>query len=75
MCGSAQFVIFLEVETHAAPADLSYAIDTILVVDVQVIFDPTLRLGIPNTVFEASNLPRGIELNPHTGIIIGAPRK
>jgi tRNA A-37 threonylcarbamoyl transferase component Bud32 len=72
--GSTEFVMVLKVETRAAPADLIYTPGSSIVVDVPVIFAPTLRLGIPPTHFRAPDLPLGLEINPLTGVISGAAR-
>jgi serine/threonine protein kinase len=72
--GSADFVMVLQVETRAAPADLIYTPDSFVIVDMPVKFEPTLRPGIPCTNFRAHGLPLGLEINPSTGIITGAAR-
>jgi serine/threonine protein kinase len=72
--GSTDCALTLQVETRAAPADLSYTPGPSLVVGVPVNLTPALRFGIPNTIFCALDLPRGLELNAVTGIISGAAR-
>ena len=72
--GSAEASVLLQVETRAAPADLCYKPPPLLVVGVPLNLAPTLRLGIPNTSFRAPDLPRGLEIDPLTGVIVGAPR-
>jgi tRNA A-37 threonylcarbamoyl transferase component Bud32 len=71
--GSADCNLLLQVETRAAPADLSYPPPQApLIVGVPVSFVPALRRGIPNTNFRASDLPSGLEINAVTGVISGA---
>jgi serine/threonine protein kinase len=72
--GYAECEVILQVETRTAPADLCYMADTFLVVGAQVSLAPVLRLGAPNTGFRALDLPRGLELNPVTGVISGAAK-
>jgi serine/threonine protein kinase len=72
--GSAEFSMVLQMETSSAPAELCYKPDSFLLVDVQVSFAPILKLGVPNTRFCATDLPRGLEINPLTGVILGAPK-
>jgi hypothetical protein len=73
MKGATNCVIVLKVETRAAPADLIYTVDSDLVVGVHVSLMPTLKPGIPYTRFRAQAfaMPRGLELDPATGIISG----
>ena len=72
--GSTDCSVTLQVETRAAPADLSYTTGPSLVVGLPVNLAPALRFGIPNTIFRALDLPRGLELNSVTGVITGAAR-
>jgi serine/threonine protein kinase len=72
--GFTDCAVTLQVETRAAPADLSYAPCPSLLVGIPVSIMPALRFGIPSTGFRASDLPRGLELNPVTGVISGAAR-
>jgi serine/threonine protein kinase len=70
--GATDCAVTLQVETRAAPADLSYSLGPTLVVGVPVSIAPALRPGIPNTNFFSPNLPRGLVLHPVTGVISGA---
>jgi serine/threonine protein kinase len=70
--GSTDCVVVLQVETRAAPANLRYGPASTFVVGVQTSLEPTLKFGIPNTIFHSPDLPRGLEMNPLTGVISGA---
>jgi serine/threonine protein kinase len=72
--GSTDYAVTLQVETRAAPANLSYAPGPFLLVGMPMSLAPALKFGIPSTDFRAPDLPRGLELNPVNGVISGAAR-
>jgi hypothetical protein len=85
--GHSDFRMLLQVQMHAAPANLCYRMHSeALVVGVPVVIEPTLNAGVPSTLFKVtcqlageqcshSTLPAGLLLNPATGTISGVPEK
>jgi hypothetical protein len=85
--GHSDFHMLLQVQMHAAPANLCYRMQSeALVVGVPVAIEPTLNAGVPSTRFKVMcqlageqpshfTLPAGLLLNPATGTISGVPEK
>jgi hypothetical protein len=85
--GHADFHLLLQVQMHAAPANLCYRVHSeALIVGVPVVIEPTFDAGVPSTLFKVtcqiaceqgshSTLPAGLLLNPTTGTIYGVPEK
>jgi hypothetical protein len=85
--GHSDFHMLLQVQMHAAPANLCYRMNSeALVVGLPVFIEPTLNAGVPSTSFKVtcqlageqcshSMLPPGLLLNPATGTISGVPEK